>query len=89
MLPWQRPPVSDQTQGAQSNRPNSTSTLARCDHVAAYASGRLKWVNYFNPKSIDHGGANFLLLIRPKGRIEVPLVDTGQIAIVPFRVYRR
>ena len=89
MLPWQRPPVSDQTQGARSNRPNSTSALARCDHVAAYVSDRLEWVNHFYPKSIDHGDTNLLLLICPKGRIEVPLVDMGQIALVSFRVYRR
>src|SRR5260370_23019118 len=81
-LPWQRPPTSDQKQGARSNRPNSTSALARCDHVAAYASDRLEWVNHFNNKSIDHNGVHPVEQkfphTCPKDSMKVPLVDAGQ-----------
>jgi hypothetical protein len=49
------------SRGARSNRPNSTSALARCDLVAAYASDHLEWVNHFNNKSIEHNGIHSIV----------------------------
>jgi hypothetical protein len=55
MLPTPRELARDPCRG------DSTSALARCDHVAAYASDHLEWVNYFNNKSIDHHGIHLIV----------------------------
>ena len=55
MLREQRPPTSDRKPGARSNRPNSTSALARCDHLVAFASICPEGINFQLLCSIWHG----------------------------------